>query len=205
MHLLYFWFYSRMGDASRIQYFIFFVFDVNHEHEEAGWVQDFLEWPQGRFPGSSASSEKIGNVVWKRTVGVCLDCVWNLQPQVDIKSDFMTLKFEVGASNQKSYLYWSPNFAPDDLSSTDKGWKWGPYWVNVSPGLFSGGWGGVAVGCWNWMHVFGGLLLGWSKAVLFQKRFYFKGLFVWTLGSSIRVMQLIWKLKKLLVSYIWIT
>ena len=168
MHLLYFWFYSRMGDASRIQYFIFFVFDVNHEHEEAGWVQDFLEWPQGRFPRSSASSEKIGNVVWKRTVGVCLDCVWNLQPQVDIKSDFMTLKFEVGASNQKSYLYWSPNFAPDDLTSTDKSWKWGPYWVNVSPGPFSGGWVGVAVGCWNWIHVFGMIKSGFiSQKVLF--------------------------------------
>ena len=30
---------------------------------------------------------------------MCLDCVWNLQRQVDIRSDFMTLKFEVGASN----------------------------------------------------------------------------------------------------------
>ena len=191
MHLLCFWFYLRMGDAGRIQYFIFLFLM---------WIMSMRR--RGEF---KISLSEIGNVVWKRTVGVCLDCVWNLQPQVDIKSDFMTLKFEVGASNQKSYLYWSPNFAPDDLSSTDKGWKWGPYWVNVSPGLFSGGWVGVAVGCWNWMHVFGGLLLGWSKAVLFQKRFYFKGLFVWTLGSSIRVMQLIWKLKKLLVSYIWIT
>ena len=191
MHLLCFWFYSRMGDAGRIQYFIFLFLM---------WIMSMRR--RGEF---KISLSEIGNVLWKRTVGVCLDCVWNLQPQVDITSDFMTLKFEVGASNQKSYLYWSPNFAPDDLSSTDKGWKWGPYWVNVSPGLFSGGWVGVAVGCWNWMHVFGGLLLGWSKAVLFQKRFYFKGLFVWTLGSSIRVMQLIWKLKKLLVSYIWIT
>ena len=191
MHLLCFWFYSRMGDAGRIQYFIFLFLM---------WIMSMRR--RGEF---KISLSEIGNVLWKRTVGVCLDCVWNLQPQVDITSDFMTLKFEVGASNQKSYLYWSPNFAPDDLTSTDKGWKWGPYWVNVSPGPFSGGWVGVAVGCWNWMHVFGGLLLGWSKAVLFQKRFYFKGLFVWTLGSSIRVMQLIWKLKKLLVSYIWIT
>ena len=191
MHLLCFWFYSRMGDAGRIQYFIFLFLM---------WIMSMRR--RGEF---KISLSEIGNVLWKRTVGVCLDCVWNLQPQVDITSDFMTLKFEVGASNQKSYLYWSPNFAPDDLTSTDKGWKWGPYWVNVSPGPFSGGWVGVAVGCWNWIHVFGGLLLGWSKAVLFHKRFCFKGLFVWILGSSIRVMQLIWKLKKLLVSYIWIT
>ena len=191
MHLLCFWFYSRMGDAGRIQYFIFLFLM---------WIMSMRR--RGEF---KISLSEIGNVLWKRTVGVCLDCVWNLQPQVDITSDFMTLKFEVGASNQKSYLYWSPNFAPDDLTSTDKGWKWGPYWVNVSPGPFSGGWVGVAVGCWNWIHVFGGSLLGWSKAVLFHKRFCFKGLFVWILGSSIRVMQLIWKLKKLLVSYIWIT
>ena len=191
MHLLCFWFYLRMGDAGRIQYFIFLFLM---------WIMSMRR--RGEF---KISLSEIGNVLWKRTVGVCLDCVWNLQPQVDITSDFMTLKFEVGASNQKSYLYWSPNFAPDDLTSTDKGWKWGPYWVNVSPGPFSGGWVGVAVGCWNWIHVFGGSLLGWSKAVLFHKRFCFKGLFVWILGSSIRVMQLIWKLKKLLVSYIWIT
>ena len=161
MHLLCFWFYSRMGDAGRIQYFIFLFLM---------WIMSMRR--RGEF---KISLSEIGNVLWKRTVGVCLDCVWNLQPQVDITSDFMTLKFEVGASNQKSYLYWSPNFAPDDLTSTDKGWKWGPYWVNVSPGPFSG----VGLG-WRWAAEIEYTFLEdrcWDD----QKRFYF------TKGSVLRV------------------
>ena len=37
----------------------------------------------------------------------------------------MTLQSEVGASDEKSCLWWSVNLAYGGLTCTEKGWNWG--------------------------------------------------------------------------------
>ena len=67
----------------------------------------------------------------------------------------MTLQFEVGASNGKSYLWWSGNLASGDLTRTDQGCNWGNKLLNTGfmclLELFQGvgEWGAVEIAFWE--------------------------------------------------------
>ena len=105
-----FWFYSRVGDAEWVQDFIFLFLILIKGTKRPDGFKLFCMAPRMErlllhLP------QAFRNKVYALEVGC--GCFWNLQLQGDLrwKWNVMTLKFEVGASNEKSYLQWSVNLA----------------------------------------------------------------------------------------------
>ena len=90
--------------------------------------------------------------------------------------NFMTLHFEVGASNEKPCLWWSVNFGCGNLTCTEEVWGWGNYLLSTgfmcSLDSNSGGggdWGGGG-DRWNCMYLFGGIVVGKFKCSKIERR-----------------------------------
>ena len=102
----------------------------------------------------SASRQKYKMCSWSGLwVCVCEICNHRLV----LGENFMTLHFEVGASNEKPCLWWSVNFGCGNLTCTEEVWGWGNYLLSTgfmcSLDSNSGGggdWGGggtVGIAC----------------------------------------------------------
>ena len=98
-----FWFYSRVGDAGWVQDFIFLFLILIKGTKRRNGFKLFCMAP-GMERLLLHLPQAFRNKVYALEVGC--GCFWNLQLQGDLrwKWNVMTLKFEVGASNEKSYL-----------------------------------------------------------------------------------------------------
>ena len=119
--------HSRMGDAGWVQDSIFLFMMIINISRKWGEFKIFLRDPRDReiLLRSFASCKKermyFGSGLWK-----CVQIVSprSLQSQAVLRWNIVTLEFEVGASSEKSCLWWSVNIVYGGLTCTGEGWNW---------------------------------------------------------------------------------
>ena len=98
-----------------------------YRHQASGLCAGMSAWLQDWTPRMERLSldplPAIRNIEYALEVGVCVEFVITGWSKVKI----LSLQFEVGASNEISFLWWSVNLACGDLTCTEEVWDWRNY------------------------------------------------------------------------------